>query len=170
MRVLGLDPGSRHTGYAVLDALGDRLVPLALGRLSPPASKQLPSRLALLAAGLRELLDEHQPTLAVLETPFHGINARSLIVLAQARGALLAELASRDLEILEYSPATVKQAVTGSGRATKEQVARMVSLLLRRDLSDLSSDASDAVAVAICGARRVHWERLRQGGAGRGDG
>jgi crossover junction endodeoxyribonuclease RuvC len=89
----------------------------------------------------------------VLEEPFHGVNARSLIVLAQARGALLAALAARTVEIAEYSPAEVKSAVTGHGRADKQQVARMVAMLLP-GATRLAPDASDALAVALCHASR----------------
>jgi crossover junction endodeoxyribonuclease RuvC len=95
-----------------------------------------------------------------LETPFHGLNSRTLVVLAQARGALLATLASRSIEIAEYSPAEVKSAVAGSGRADKTQVARMVSVLLTLDTTRLSSDAADALAIAICYAHRNRFERL----------
>jgi crossover junction endodeoxyribonuclease RuvC len=105
-----------------------------------------------------------QPDLAVLETPFHGMNARSLIVLAQARGALLAVLAGRSLEIREYSPAEIKSAVTGNGRADKEQVARMVRLLLAADpRQSWAADATDALAVALCCAQRLKLDRLRDG-------
>src|SRR5947209_2555042 len=111
-----------------------------------------------------ELIDRHPPDLAVLETPFHGMNARSLIVLAQARGALLAVVAGRGIEICEYSPAEVKSAVTGNGRADKDQVARMVRLLLSARCEGWASDATDALAVAICCAQRLRLDRLADPG------
>lgn len=108
------------------------------------------------------MLARRPPDLAALETPFHGMNARSLIVLAQARGALLAALAGSGLEIREYSPAEVKSAVTGNGRADKEQVARMVRLLLATAGDGWASDATDALALALCCAQRLRLDRLRE--------
>ncbi len=163
MLILGLDPGSRHTGFALLEARGDRLEPVDFGRLSCPAKHPVPRRLASLVDQLTELLDRFRPPVAVLETPFHGLNSRSLVVLAEARGALLATLASRDIEIAEYSPAEIKSAVAGSGRADKTQVARMVSVLLALDTRKLSPDATDALAIAICYAHRNRFERLAGG-------
>lgn len=158
--ILGLDPGSRHTGFALLEARGDQLEAVDFGRLSCPATQPVPRRLASLVEQLTDLLDRQPPQVAVLETPFHGLNSRSLVVLAEARGALLATLASRDIEITEYSPAEIKSAVAGNGRADKAQVARMVSVLLALDAGNLSSDASDALAIAICYAHRSRFENL----------
>lgn len=100
--------------------------------------------------------------MAVLESLYHGVNPRSLIVLAQARGALVLTLARRHLEVHEYSPAEVKSAVAGNGRADKEQVGRMVRLILGLGDEKLPSDTSDALAVAICYAQRLRLDRLSQ--------
>jgi crossover junction endodeoxyribonuclease RuvC len=159
--ILGLDPGSLHTGYGLVERQGSTLRAVEAGRLSSPKSIALPARLAHLYTGLGELLDRCRPDLAVLETPFHGMNSRSLIVLAEARGVLLAVLAGRGMEIREYSPAEVKSAVTGNGRADKEQVARMVRLLLSSKGDGWASDATDALALAICCAQRLRLDRLR---------
>jgi len=163
--ILGLDPGSLHTGYGLLEKAGGggssfRLV--GAGRLSLPRDLALPERLARLVAGLQDLLGRHPPDLAVLESPFHGMNAHSLIVLAQARGALLATVAGRGIEIREYTPAEVKSAVTGNGRADKEQVARMVRLLLGVTGPAWPADATDALAVALCCGQRLRLDRLRE--------
>jgi len=163
--ILGIDPGSRHTGWGVIEKRGERLRGLGHGRISCPPSRELARRLADLAAGIDEVVESFHPDAAALETSFHGVNSRSLIVLAQARGALLATLARRDLEIREYSPATVKSAVSGSGRADKQQVAKMVRLILAVDDPKLSVDASDALAVAICCAQRYRLEALAEGAA-----
>ncbi len=160
MRILGLDPGSRHTGFGLVDRQGSRLQPVAEGRITIPGSTPLPARLAHLCSELRDLLRRFEPDAAVLESLFRGINPRSLIVLAQARGALLATLAASGLEIHEYSPAEVKTAVTGNGRADKEQVGRMVKLILNLGKRRLTPDASDALAVAICFAQRLRLDRL----------
>lgn len=160
MLILGLDPGSLHTGYGLVEKHGSTVKAVAAGRFSCPKDLALPSRLAHLAGRLQELVAARRPDLAVLETPFHGMNARSLIVLAQARGALLAVLAGQGIEIREYSPAEVKSAVTGNGRADKEQVARMVRLLLAARGEGWASDATDALAVALCCAQRLRLDRL----------
>lgn len=161
MLILGLDPGSLHTGYGLIERQGSSLKPVEAGRFSCPRSLELPSRLAFLAKSLEDLVARQRPDLAVLETPFHGMNARSLIVLAEARGVLLAVLAGRGVEIREYSPAEVKSAVTGNGRADKAQVARMVRLLLATQGDGWASDATDALALALCCAQRLRLDRLR---------
>ncbi len=162
MRILGLDPGSRHTGYGLIDRSGDGVRLLCQGRLSTPRSGELPGRLGRLSELLAGLLEEWRPQVAVLETPYLGLNPRSLVVLAQARGALLGTLASRGVQIREYSPAEVKSAVTGNGRADKLQVARMVALHLPGVPADASDDATDALAVALCYAHRLRLERLTE--------
>ncbi len=134
--------------------------PIAQGRIVLPGSSPLPVRLGRLCSELREVLRRFKPEAAVLESLFRGVNPRSLIVLAQARGALLATLVAADLDIHEYSPAEVKTAVTGNGRADKTQVERMVKLILGLGETRLTADASDALAVAICFAQRLRLDRL----------
>lgn len=167
LRVLGLDPGSRYTGWGLVARDGSRLRVLGYGRVAL-GDRPLPERLSLLATRLGGILDEHRPDVAVLESLFRGVNSRSLIVLAQARGALLATLALADVEIREYSPAEVKAAVTGSGRADKQQVERMVRLILGLGDAELSVDASDALGVAICFAQRLRVDRLNARGEAAG--
>jgi crossover junction endodeoxyribonuclease RuvC len=162
VRILGLDPGSLHTGYGVIDKDGPDLRLVEVGTLSCTRSAALPERLGRLARGLAELVERSTPGTVVLETPFHHRvhgNSRSLIVLAQARGALLSVLGGRGLEVREFSPAEVKSAVAGNGRAGKEQVARMVRLLLSFR-GELTADSADALAVAICAARRHRADRI----------
>jgi crossover junction endodeoxyribonuclease RuvC len=161
MLILGIDPGSLHTGYGIVERNGSALRVIEAGRLSCPRGLALPARLARLAECLESLVLRWSPDLAALETPFHGMNSRSLIVLAQARGALLAVLAGRGLEIREYSPAEVKSAVTGNGRADKGQVARMVRLLLATPGEGWANDATDALALALCCAQRLRLDRLK---------
>jgi crossover junction endodeoxyribonuclease RuvC len=160
--ILGIDPGSLHTGFGLVEKNGSACRVVEAGRISGPRDLALPARLARLCNGLQEILGRYAPDVAVLESPFHGMNARSLIVLAQARGALLASLAGRGIEIREYTPAEVKSAVTGNGRADKEQVARMVRLLLGVAGPGWPSDATDALAVALCCAQRLRLDRLRE--------
>ncbi len=159
MRILGLDPGSRFTGYGLIDRRGSRLVPVGYGRIRLP-QRDLAPRLAHLVGELEELIRAHEPEVAVLESLYHGVNPRSAIVLAQARGALVATLGRAGLPVAEYSPAEVKIAVTGYGRAEKTQVGRMVAVVLGLGDEKLPADASDALAVAICYAQRLRLDRL----------
>jgi len=163
LRILGLDPGSRHTGYGLLDKHGSKLTAVAHGQISCPPKLPVPDRIVHLTAELEALLTKWTPATVALETPFHGLNARSLIVLAQARGALLAVLGRHGLDIHEYSPAEVKSAVTGHGRSDKEQVAKMVTMILALRDQPLSRDATDALAIAICCAQLQAFERLSKG-------
>jgi crossover junction endodeoxyribonuclease RuvC len=160
MLILGLDPGSLHTGFGLVEKRGSELRLIEAGRFSPPRDLELPLRLARLAASVGELLQLARPEVVVVEAPFFGLNARSLIVLAQARGALLATVAQQGIEIREVSPAEVKSAVTGNGRADKAQVAQMVRLLLGVRNAEWPADATDALAVALCGAQRLRLDRL----------
>lgn len=160
MRILGLDPGSLHTGYGLIERRGAVLRVVEAGRISCPREAPLSDRLAQLARELGELVARGQPEAAAVESPFHGRNPRSLIVLAEARGALLAALAGCGVPTREYAPAEIKVAVTGSGRADKGQVARMVRVLLGLPTAVLSADTTDALAVAICCAQRQRMERI----------
>lgn len=160
VRILGLDPGSRHTGFGVIEQSRGRLTVVRFGRFSTPPRVELARRLAQLVTELDELVRELEPSRAALETPFQGLNPRSLIVLAQARGALLATLAGRNVAVREYTPTQVKGAVSGYGRASKEQVARMVEQILSLDERIANEDASDALAVAICCANRSRMDEL----------
>lgn len=163
MRILGLDPGSRFTGYGLIERSGSRLRPITQGRIVLPATKPLAERLALLSRELRQLLERFEPEVAAIEALFRGINPKSLIVLAQARGVLLANLAETGLAVHEYSPAEIKSAVTGHGRAEKDQVGHMVKLILGLGEAKITADASDALAVAICFAQRFRIDRLSAG-------
>ena len=154
MRILGLDPGSVHTGYGCVELERGKCRLVDQGRISCRSGEPLDSRLLRLCGGVDDVVARFQPAVAVLEEPFHGVNSRSLIVLAQARGALLLALARCGIAVEEYTPAEVKSAVTGNGRADKVQVARMVGLLLSVPVDRLSSDAADALAVALCYAAR----------------
>jgi len=156
--VLGLDPGSRYTGFGVVEQNGSRIRQLDCGRIALVSEPTPAARLARLARGVEETLDRWHPSAAVLETLFHGRSSRSLIALAQARGVILSVLGRRALDIREFSPAEVKQAVCGSGRADKTQVARMVSVLL--GAGRRSADASDALAAALCYLQRRPLERV----------
>ena len=161
MIILGLDPGSRATGYGAISRQGSRTVALAEGRIETDPELSLAERLAHFSLEVERVVDQVGPHAVVLESTFHGRNSRSLIVLAQARGAILAALGRRAVTVVEYAPAEVKSAVTGNGRADKQQVARMVELLLGLRARGRGSDATDALALALCYAQRFRLDALR---------
>jgi crossover junction endodeoxyribonuclease RuvC len=149
MRVIGIDPGSRHAGWGVVECRGASARALGWGRVSPPTSAELGDRLVAIVDGVERAIAELSPELVAIERVFHGASSRSLIVLAEARGALIAAVARRGLPMVELAPAAVKSSVTGSGQADKAQVMRMVKLSLGLGSQPLSSDESDALAVAL---------------------
>jgi crossover junction endodeoxyribonuclease RuvC len=155
---LGIDPGSRFTGFGLVERDGRRLRLVAHGCIKLPGSLELASRLARIYQDVAALVAEHRPHQVAVESPFQGINPRSLIVLAQARGAAMAALAAQGLRVVELSPAEIKAAVVGSGAGDKTQVERMVRLILGLKDAALRADESDALAAAICLAqRRDRW-------------
>lgn len=151
MKVLGIDPGSLRCGFSVLEDLGGRVPRVReagvwrLGEGTP-----LPDRLAKLWTSLDKLLSEHSPDVLSLEESFVHKNVHSAMVLGHARGVILAACAVRGLQVMEFSPATIKQAVAGSGRASKERVAEMTRRQLGLDQMPDSADATDALAIALC--------------------
>jgi crossover junction endodeoxyribonuclease RuvC len=154
MRILGIDPGSRITGYGLIEGTprGPRV--LAYDVIKPPAC-DLPDRLVYLYRGLSELMTEHEPDVVAVETAFYHKSARSTLVLGQVRGVLVMGARERGVEVSEISPREVKLAVTGNGGASKEQVQFMVrSVLKLKELPPV--DASDALALAIC-----TWQRAK---------
>lgn len=153
MRILGIDPGSVNTGFGVIDYEKGRLSLVEHGTINTRRGADLPERLATIHDALREVIARTQPVAAAVETPFAGQNVKSLIQLAHARGVILLAVRSAALEVFEYAPRSVKSAVVGYGAAEKEQVAKMVRMLLPGCASlKMSADASDALAIAICHA------------------
>ena len=163
MRILGIDPGSSVTGYGVVARVGGELVHVASGTVRPPRKASLPVRLHFVYTALGEVIRHHRPDVAVVEQVFVATSPRSALVLGQARGVALAALAAGEVGVSEYAATSIKQAVTGSGRAPKSQVQHMVRRLLALD-STPASDAADALAAAICHA---HASRIVALGAGR---
>ena len=153
MRILGIDPGSLCTGFGVIDSERGRLTLVEQGSINTPRGAELAERLELIHGGLLAVIARTQPAAVAVETPFAGQNVKSLIQLSHARGVALLAARSAALGVFEYSPSTVKSAVVGYGRAEKEQVAKMVRMLLPGCASlKMSADASDALAIAICHA------------------
>ncbi len=171
LRVLGVDPGSRRTGWGLLGGSARRPELIDSGVIRLPAARSFAERLAHLQQAIDALAGRLEPDIAAVESSFHGISARASIQLAHARGVVLAALAARGVEIVEYTPATVKKSVAGDGRADKERIRIMVERLLRsadpavpagRERGD---DRTDALAVALChAAHDGHRAALRRAG------
>ena len=151
LRILGVDPGLRITGFGLIAKMGNRLGYLASGCIRTDAKASLPARLGTIHAALRELVAEHQPDQAAVEIVFVNVNPQSTLLLGQARGAAITGLVSSGLEVAEYTALQIKQAVVGNGHADKLQVQHMVRRLLSLS-ADPSPDAADALACAIAHA------------------
>ncbi|HEY2433851.1 MAG TPA: crossover junction endodeoxyribonuclease RuvC [Vicinamibacterales bacterium] len=150
MRIFGIDPGSERTGYGCVETDGRRHRLLACGAITAPASASFAVRLQHIQQGLLRLLAEQQPDCVAVEDIFYARNVRSALRLGHARGVALVAAAAAGVPIAEYSPAEIKRAVVGFGRAEKPQVGQMVKLLLGLDAAPSPHDAADALAVAIC--------------------
>jgi crossover junction endodeoxyribonuclease RuvC len=154
MRVLGLDPGSRRTGYGLVERSGNKLVALIHGTIAPAARLDLPHRLHDIARRVGLIIDEHRPEVVVVEEAFYHDSVRSTLVLGHVRGALIVAALERGVEIAEYSPREIKLSVVGSGAGSKDQVTFMVRRLLGLK-GALQPDASDALAAALCHVHRT---------------
>jgi crossover junction endodeoxyribonuclease RuvC len=150
VKVLGIDPGTAACGYGIVHASDGRLRAVAHGWWRTSARERAETRLLTIFEGVAELIERHGPDAVALEESFVGADARIALSVGQARGAVLVACARAGLPCAEYAPARVKQSVCGYGRADKEQVGRMVRMLLSMEANPASSHASDALAVAIC--------------------
>ncbi len=149
MRILGIDPGSRFTGFGIIEVSGDRVTPVHQGVIKA-GTGEFPQRLGIIFSGIKELIEEYAPDEMAIETVFVSKNAGSALKLGQARGAAVCAAISLGLPVAEYSPRSVKQAVVGRGGADKVQVQHMITVLLRLKERP-AEDAADALAVAWCG-------------------
>ena len=150
MRVFGIDPGSDRTGYGCVESDGSRHRLIVSGAISSAAGASFPDKLLRIHAGLAVLLAECRPDCVAIENLFHATNARSALKLGHARGVAMLAAVEAGLPVAEYTPAEIKRAVVGYGRAEKHQVQQMVKLLLGLAAIPTPHDAADALAVAIC--------------------
>ncbi|MCB1649667.1 MAG: crossover junction endodeoxyribonuclease RuvC [Pseudomonadales bacterium] len=148
--ILGIDPGSRVTGYGIINALGNRLEYVACGCIRLPDVDH-PQRLKLIFDNLCQVIEEHAPQECAIEEVFLGKSVSSALKLGQARGSALVACLHHDLPVAEYSPRKVKQALVGNGNADKTQVQHMIKVLLGVS-GEVQADAADALAIAICHA------------------
>lgn len=148
MRILGIDPGLRRTGFGVIDAQGPAIRYVGSGVIKPEIAGTEPERLAELFRGVQELVAHFTPHCAVIERVFVNVNPKSTLSLGQARGVAIAAIAQHQLPMHELTPLRIKQSVVGSGRATKDQVQAMVQRQLQLSKPP-GADASDALACAL---------------------
>jgi crossover junction endodeoxyribonuclease RuvC len=150
MIVLGVDPGSQRTGYGAVETDGRRHRLIEMGALAPGQRLALPDKLRHIHEGVAALIERLRPDVLAVEDVFHATNTRTALVLGHVRGVVLLAGSRAGLPVHEYPPATVKQQVTGFGRAEKGQVAFMVTRLLALEAEAEPGDATDALAVALC--------------------
>lgn len=150
MRVLGLDPSSRSTGFGIIEFSNDLYRVLEYGTIKPQRRQLFQEKLNTIKLAVERLIDRHKPEEVAIENPFYAQNIKTAITLGQVRGAVLVAIAGRGVALFEYSPLEIKKAVTGYGQADKNQVKVMVKALLHLDEADLEEDASDALACAFC--------------------
>ena len=161
MRLIGIDPGSRFTGYGIIEVKGRELRHMTSGRINATSGETFAHRLEIIYHGLEKILAEWSADEAAVESIFTARNARSTIKLGQARGVALLALRHVGLEIHEYAPTLVKKNVVGTGRATKQQVVKMIQMRLNLR-AKLSEDAADALAVAVCHSQAMSFrDKLR---------
>ncbi len=169
IRILGIDPGLRITGFGIIDKTGQKLVYVTSGCIRSNEKDSLPLRLKTLLDGISEVIVTNRPDAAAIEKVFVNVNPQSTLLLGQARGAAISALVLAGLPVAEYTALQIKQAVVGHGKAAKEQVGHMVTRLLQLP-GEPSADAADALACAIChahggqlGSMAIQGFRVRNG-------
>lgn len=163
--ILGIDPGTNVMGYGLIHCQGQKITLIQFGVIHLSKYKNHEIKLKKIFDRVSELIEQYAPDEVALEAPFYGKNVQSMLKLGRAQGVAMAAALSKDLPINEYAPKRVKQAVTGSGNASKEQVASMIQTLLKFDNAQNLLDATDALAVAVC-----HHYSSKLGGASSGGG
>ena len=158
--ILGIDPGLRHTGWGVIAQDGNRLSFIAAGCIDPKSDLPMSSRLLALGEAIADIVQTHKPDEAAIEETFVNQNARSALLLGQARGSAMLALAQNGLNVAEYAATRIKQSVTGYGHADKKQIQAMIGMLLPGS-GKLKADAADALAVAITHAHHRGVTALR---------
>ncbi|RXH22719.1 crossover junction endodeoxyribonuclease RuvC [Bradyrhizobium nanningense] len=160
VRIIGIDPGLRRTGWGVIEADGNRLIYVACGSVEPPSDLPLSSRLLAIHAGLAAVLSNHQPMEAAVEQTFVNKDGVATLKLGQARGVAMLAPAMFGISVAEYAPNQVKKTVVGAGHAEKAQIAMMLKILLPK-AEPPSADAADALAIAITHAHHRQSTALR---------
>jgi len=160
MRVLGIDPGTVTMGYGVIEAQDDEITLVDGSALTAPKRSPMGERLNYLYLKLTEIISQYQPDAIAIEQPFVAKNVKAALAIGRAQAIAILAAANRKIPVYEYTPAQVKQRVTNYGGSSKEQVQQMVKIQLGLPEVPQSSDAADALAVAICHLRETHLESL----------
>lgn len=163
MRILGIDPGYAILGYGIIDVRGNRFSVVDYGAIFTDASMDMASRLQALYSGLKELIDKYEPDEASIEELFFNNNAKTAILVGEARGVAVLACADGNLKIGEYTPLQIKQALVGYGRADKKQVQYMVKTMLNLESVPKPDDTADALAAAICHAHSAGKRDILKG-------
>lgn len=149
-RIIGIDPGISTTGYGVIDSDGDTINVVTWGAISPPSNEKIHHRLSVLYDGIIDIVERYRPDELAIEEAFYRNNAKTALVLGQARGVAMLAAARRQLACFEYSPRKIKMSVVGNGNASKEQVRYMVASILEMEQVPEKHDITDALATALC--------------------
>lgn len=155
-RILGIDPGLLHTGWAIIDTQGQNRKYIASGVILPPTRDAMPMRLANIFRGVSKLVDTFAPDVCSIEITFVNKNPQTTLALGHARAAAIVAVASRDIPIYEYEPNKIKKALTSAGHADKDQVYKMVRILLPAARPQ-TPDESDAIAIALAHANMIKF-------------
>jgi len=163
MRVLGIDPSVRSTGYGIIEFSQDAYTVLGYGVIKPSRRLLFHQKINEIKNQVENLINTFSPEEVAIENPFYAQNIKTAITLGQVRGATLVAVASQNCALHEYSPLEIKKAVTGYGRADKEQVKTMIKVLLKIEDDGIEEDASDALATAFCHLNsRIFQERIKE--------
>lgn len=157
--ILGVDPGTRVTGYGVIGLRGSSYVAMDYGCICPPSEAKLSDRYLILFNALESIVDRYQPKALAVETQFVGKNVQSALKLGQARGVAIIVAKRKGIKVFEYSPTSIKKAV-GNGKATKEQVQELIKILLGLQVTPQPHDAADALAVAFCHSNAYNFYNM----------
>lgn len=168
MRILGIDPGYAILGYGIIDMTGNHFSVVEYGSIITDSKMDMPSRLEVLYDGLNNIIEEYKPEEASIEELFFNSNAKTAILVGEARGVAVLACAKNNLNISEYTPLQIKQALVGYGRAEKKQVQAMVKSILNLEAVPKPDDTADALAAAIChghsaGSRSRRQLRIKEG-------
>jgi len=149
-RLLGIDPGTNVLGYAIIEIQGKQMQLLDLGVVNMKRYSEQQTKLRIIFEELQALIEQYRPKEMAIEAPFYGKNVQSMLKLGRAQGVAMAAGITQHVQVTEYSPRKIKQAITGNGNATKEQVAAMLEHLLHTKVDDYPLDATDALASVVC--------------------
>ncbi len=153
MIILGLDPGTATTGFGIINSSKKQLLCLEYGAIETPAKMEMGERLQMLNKELKRIIKKHGPEIAAIESLYFFKNAKTAIPVSQAKGVALFTFSSQNVPIKEFTPLQAKTAVTGYGRASKEQVQKMIKQILKLEKTPRPDDAADALAIAVCCAQ-----------------